>query len=127
MDRVVIESPLSPSNGYSFADNVRYARLCMLDSLHRGEAPFVSHLLYTQVWDDDDEMQRLKGISAGHVWYGGADFGAAYTDLGQSKGMLAGCKAAARYGKRVTFRRLPADLMALFEAGVESKGTEGAV
>jgi hypothetical protein len=32
--------------------NIRYAQLCVLDCLQRGEAPFASHLLYTQVLDD---------------------------------------------------------------------------
>jgi len=124
MRRVIIESPLSGD----FKRNIRYARLCMLDCLRRGEAPFASHLLYTQVWDDCDDELRAKGIKAGHEWYKGADLCAIYTDLGESDGMRKGVLAAQRAQGwvRRERRRLPADLMAMLDARDEPKATEGA-
>ena len=45
--------------------NIKYARLCMKDSLDRGEYPFTSHLLYTQenILDDNDPVERTLGMS----------------------------------------------------------------
>lgn len=45
--RVFVASPYAGD----VARNERYARACMVDSLARGEAPFVPHLLYTQLLD----------------------------------------------------------------------------
>jgi len=44
MTRVIIESPYAGD----IEVNLKYAKLCILDSLKRGEAPLASHLLYTQ-------------------------------------------------------------------------------
>lgn len=44
MMRVVVESPFAGD----IQKNIEYARKCMADCLKRGEAPFASHLLYTQ-------------------------------------------------------------------------------
>lgn len=90
MLRVIIESPLSPSNGHSFESNQDYARRCMLDSLKRGEAPYASHLLYTQMLDDFDDDERKLGMEAGFAWGRAAEKIAVYTDRGTSKGMLQG-------------------------------------
>ena len=50
--------------------NVKYARECMRDSLYRLEAPYASHLLYTQpkVLDDLKPDERKLGIEAGFAW-----------------------------------------------------------
>lgn len=88
MRRVVIESPYAGD----ITRNVYYARLCILDSLRRGEAPIASHLLYTQpgILDDDNPEERQWGIDAGLAWVGVADAQVFYLDLGASHGM---CKA----------------------------------
>ena len=44
MKRVILESPYSGD----INRNIQYARMCVRDSLMRGEAPIASHLLYTQ-------------------------------------------------------------------------------
>lgn len=71
-------------------NNVDYARLCLRNSIHRGEAPIASHLLYTQptVLDDRIEAERNLGIECGLAWLSGADYSIFYTDLGWSGGML---------------------------------------
>ena len=56
--KVIIESPY-------FGDvekNLEYARRCLSDSLGREEAAFASHLLYTQVLNDEIQDERLLGM-----------------------------------------------------------------
>lgn len=84
--RVIIESPYAGD----VEANVAYARACMKDSLELGEAPFASHLLYTQpgILDDNVPGERQWGIDAGLLWAGVADLAAFYVDRGWSDGML---------------------------------------
>lgn len=88
MKKVIIESPFSSKSGAeSEYENQKYARACLLDSLNRGEAPIASHLLHTQVLDDNDANQRDMGIKAGLAWTSVADLSAFYVDYGWSEGM----------------------------------------
>lgn len=88
--RVQVESPFRPKASdqtvyrVELVRNIKYAQLCMLDSLSKGEAPFLSHLLYTQVWSEE---LRDAGIAAGLSWLRSADLHAFYTDRGMSGGM----------------------------------------
>ena len=66
----------------------------MRDSLLRGESPFASHLLYTQVLDDGEPAQRRIGMEAGFMFYSVAKLCAVYLDYGMSEGMLAGIERA---------------------------------
>ncbi len=86
--------------------NVAYARKCMSDSLLRGESPFASHLLYTQVLDDTKEIERLTGMSRAFNWYRHADLMAVYTDKGISKGMEMGMEVAKNFGINIEYRNL---------------------
>jgi hypothetical protein len=86
--------------------NVAYARKCMSDSLLRGESPFASHLLYTQVLDDTKEIERLTGMSRAFNWYRHADLMAVYTDKGVSKGMEMGMEVAKNLGINIEYRNL---------------------
>jgi hypothetical protein len=106
MRRVVVESPLSPSNGYSVARNQDYARDCVTDSLERGEAPYASHLFYTQVLDDDVTAERKLGMEAGFLWGEAAQTVAVYTDRGMSRGMIEGILRAHRRGANIEFRSI---------------------
>ncbi|HET9893146.1 MAG TPA: hypothetical protein VFQ42_21900 [Mycobacterium sp.] len=92
MRRVIIESPYAGNVEL----NMRYLRACMADCLRRGEAPFASHALYTQpgVLDDSDPEQRKLGMQAGFAWRSLADATVIYTDLGMSRGVIAGLKHA---------------------------------
>lgn len=89
MPNVILESPFKGNTPKVQDRNIFYARLCMKDCLDRGEAPFASHLLYTQphILDDDIIEDRAKGISAGLSWGKYADYILVYTDLGISGGM----------------------------------------
>ena len=98
--RVILESP------FAGGQYVEYARAAMLDSLSQGEAPFPSHLLYTQVLDDDVPGDRLTGMSAGWAWLAGAEAVVVYTDRGVSDGMVAGIARARAAGLTVELRQL---------------------
>ena len=103
MKIVIIESPYQGGK----PENVEYARKALKDSLERGEAPFASHLLYTQVWDDANPEQRKMGIDAGHEFIGAADIMAVYYDLGRTEGMRKGIeRASANDTIRIEFRSL---------------------
>ena len=88
--------------------NVRYARACMRDSLMKGEAPFASHLLYTQpgVLDDDDPAERKLGIEAGLSAAWMFHKVVVYCDLGISPGMQQGIDQARAHHQQIVFRRL---------------------
>jgi hypothetical protein len=104
MKLVIIESPYAGD----IAKNEAYARRAIADSLARGEAPFASHLLYTQpgVLDDLDPEQRLRGIEAGFAWGEKADLTAVYVDRGTSGGMEMGIVAAKACGRPVEYRSI---------------------
>lgn len=90
---VVIESPFL--GGLAIA--VQYARLCVLDSLRRGEVPLASHLLYPQILDDHDPKSREIGMRAGWAaFHIPACRSYVYTDLGISRGMHQGIEEAVR-------------------------------
>jgi len=105
MRRVILESPFAGD----IEANLTYARACMRDSLLRGEAPQVSHCLYTQpgVLNDGDALERAHGINAGHAWMNCADAVVVYTDRGISSGMQAGIRTAEFIRIPVEYRTLP--------------------
>lgn len=105
MKRVIIESPYAGD----VAENERYARAALRDSLMRGEAPIASHLLYTQpgVLDDLAPEERQQGIDAGLAWGDAAELTAVYTDRGISRGMEYGIANAKRAGRQVDYRTIP--------------------
>lgn len=118
--RVVIESPLRgtvplwvPLWAAPLAEylgrwrNKQYARACMRDSVHRGEAPYASHLLMDQpgILDDADEEERGRGMDIGFRWGEHADIRAVYCDHGISGGMQHGILCAPQ-GQRIEYRWL---------------------
>ncbi len=103
---VIIESPYKGGPIWTTEYNVAYARRALLDSLERGEAPFASHLLYTQVWDDDIPDLRTAGIEAGLSWGRSADLTAVYCDHRISTGMMYGIERAMSEGRLVEYRWL---------------------
>lgn len=98
MKLVVIESPFASSDRASAEEHVKYARKCLANSLNRGEAPLASHLLYTQVLDDQNGYERDWGIRAGLAWNKYADLVAVYIDYGITPGMRRGIEFAVREG-----------------------------
>lgn len=102
--RVIVESPYSGD----VERNLTYARACIRDCLNRGEAPFASHLLYTQagILDDNVPEEREWGILAGLNWGAQASATICYTDLGISPGMHFGLEMARKCGRPVEYRTL---------------------
>lgn len=107
MIRVIIESPYGSPDPATVERNVRYARACLKDALDQGWAPFASHLLYTQVYDDNNPELRHRGIEAGLAIGQLMDKTVVYTDLGISEGMRWGIKAADAAGRPIEYRSLP--------------------
>lgn len=101
---VIVESPYAGD----VERNVAYARAAVRDSLSRGEAPIASHLLYTQpgVLNDDDPAERQLGIDAGLAWRRVAEASVVYVDLGISRGMEYGIRAAEEAGIPVERRTI---------------------
>ena len=106
--RVIIESPFAAKDDADIARNIDYARAALRDSLLRGEAPYASHLLYTQpgVLDDRDTAQRKMGMLAGFAWGRVATSSVVYVDRGVSVGMKAGIARAESEGRKVVERSL---------------------
>jgi len=118
MKLVIIESPLrGDREKHKF-----YARLCMLDCLRRGEAPFALHVLYDHpdVLDDTKPDQRTLGMQAGFAWGAKADLCAVYEDINiwegtlYSSGMIDGIERAKKAGIQVVVRHLPNDIANVF-------------
>jgi hypothetical protein len=105
---VVIESPYAARDAGVFVENMKYARRCVLDCLKRNEAPYASHLFFTQpgLLDDNDPEQRRLGIEAGLAWGRSADLVAVYVDRGVSRGMTQGIREARRRGTPIELRSL---------------------
>lgn len=102
MKLVILESPYAGG----VETNRSYAIDCMVDSLFRGEAPMLSHLLYTQALDDGVPEERAMGINAGLAWLNVAERSVVYTDRGISPGMQQGIEAAEKAGVPVEYRKL---------------------
>lgn len=101
---VVLESPFAGD----VEANITYARKCMRDMLLRGEAPYASHLLYTQedVLDDLIPDERKLGIEAGFAWkHIPGVHTVFYTDLGFTKGMELALGYITAHGMSYEFRR----------------------
>lgn len=104
MDLVLLESPFAGE----VENNIKYARACIRDCLLRGEAPYASHLLYTQkgILDDNIDEERALGIEAGLCWGKKAKKTVVYTDRGISKGMKYGIWRALKERRPVELRSL---------------------
>lgn len=100
---VVIESPFKGD----VPRNVMYADYLLLDSLMRGEASFLGHLLYTRVLSDADPVHREMGIRAHIAVLTRASYVVVGTDLGPpTDGMLEAIKVARSLGIQVVPRAL---------------------
>lgn len=102
-------SKVSASKRAAMSLCTEYARAAMRDCLLRGEAPYASHLLYTQdgVLNDDYPDERALGIEAGLCWGKKASKTVVYIDLGISNGMAEGIQRAKREGRPIEQRTLP--------------------
>lgn len=99
---IIIESPFAGD----FAKNRAYANECLRDSLMRGEAPFASHVIYTEALDDNIPFERHIGIEAGLAIGRYASKTVVYTDLGISKGMRYGIERAKAENRPIEYRSI---------------------
>ncbi len=104
--RIFLVSPYAGDTPVEFAANEEYLRLCMRDSIARGEAPFAAHGLYPTFLDDADTNERALGMACGMSWLEVAWKCAVYEDRGLSPGMLEDMKQAARMNVIIEYRRL---------------------
>jgi hypothetical protein len=106
MKRVILETQLAGENNEK---NLTYARHCTRDCIMKGEAPFASHLIYTQpgVLDEDDPVERILATKAGLAWAERADYVVVYQDLGISPIMTEGIEYYTTHGLKVHYRKLP--------------------
>lgn len=111
---VIVESPYAGD----IERNVDYARAAIRDCILRGEAPFASHLLYTQsgILRDEVPSERELGMTAGWHVMRRANLVAIYTDLGWSSGMKRGLDAAMAAGKPFIERSLGPSWLESYEA-----------
>ena len=114
MKRVLIESPFAGE----VDKNQMYARFCSHYCVTQlGEAPYASHLYYTQefILNDDKPEERLLGIDAGLVWGEAAQRTAVFVDLGITDGMCYGVMNAWDVERPVIFRNLPPAMWEAFK------------
>lgn len=107
----VIVSPYTGPDEAAVVRHIRYARGCVRDALMRGEAPYASHLLYTQpgVLDDRVLEERELGMRAGLArLLRACDVVAVYTDCGISSGMKHDIGIAIAMGHDIEYRQIAA-------------------
>lgn len=102
MTKVFVESPYK---GDTYANRI-YLRRAMMDCIGRGETPFASHLIYTQILDDDIPEERTLGISLGEPWRESSNFTVFYVDYGMSGGMIKALETCKIKGIDVKFRTI---------------------
>ena len=103
---VLLESPFSAPDRQGIVQNVSYAMIAARDSIARGEAPYASHLFFTQMLDDTDPYERMQGINAGLAIGRFASMTAVYDDLGVSRGMEYGIENARKAERPIEYRQL---------------------
>lgn len=116
--RTCIESPFQTIvfdvNGHKITlleeENISYARALVHDRLvNHGEAPWASHLLYTQpgILRDDVPGERVHGITAGLAWSSQAEKVIVGIDRGITEGMRRyGIPNAEKNGQEIEYVRL---------------------
>jgi guanylate kinase len=111
MKRVYLESPYKGKNWENTEENLHFGRLCMHDCLvNYNEAPFPSHLLYTQpgVLDDTIESEReLGGFKAGPAFKKVCESSVFYINRGISHGMYRGVLISIGLKQEFEYRVLP--------------------
>jgi hypothetical protein len=87
--------------------NVKYAQRAVRSCILRGEVPIAPHLMYPGAFDDNVELERWLGMSAGADLLLLSDVLIAFTDHGISQGMQWEISRAIAAGIAVEYRCLP--------------------
>ena len=124
MKLVIVESPYKGENYRDLELNITYARAAIRDCILRGEAPYASHLLYTQLGVLNDEIaeERTLGINAGLEWGKQAKATIVYVDRGISTGMNYGIVNAINNKRPLYFRSLDRDISKITMNDLHSLG-----
>lgn len=105
---VVVESPFGSKDEWVREVNKAYCRAALRWCLLNGIVPLASHLLYTQMLDDQIPEERTLGIEAGlTVNKAGAKATLVFVDRGVSGGMELGIKRSLEEGRPVHALNLP--------------------
>jgi hypothetical protein len=104
---VIVESPFRATEYYSQEQHRLYLLHALADCYQRGEAPFASHHLATEVLDDDTPYERALGIRCGLAWGVHASLVAIYSDLGVGPGMKEAIDHYKKLDKPIEWRSLP--------------------
>jgi hypothetical protein len=118
---VYIESPFSGSSDEDMKKNIRYGQYIIQDCLKRGESPFLSHLLYTQLPKTGfvrnteqlaadaaaEFVSKQQSVKLAYEWRARANKTIVYTDRGITSGMASGVNHAYAVGSEVEFRSIP--------------------
>lgn len=106
MLRVSIESPYAATSLEQRIRYINYAHRAFWHSIARDEAPFISHLFYTGLLDDNIKTARELGLSISDQWRKSAHLLAFYVDFGISPGMQRAKDLAAKHGLNTVFRTI---------------------
>lgn len=101
---VLLESPYYNNGEEGVPENKKYAQECLRHSLMEGESPMASHLIYTQVLNE--ETERFIGINAALSWQQVVDKVVVYCDRGVSEGMTQSINRAIDRGIDVEYRKI---------------------
>ena len=100
--KVIIESPYRDN----IKRNTEYAKKCLRDSLDRKESPLCFHLLYTQVLNEENDLERDFGIQTSFEWHKFSDKLVVYEDYGITYGMEMAINLAKVHKIPVEFRKI---------------------
>ena len=122
MKRVVIESPFNGKDKEEVKLHIEYVRACIFDSLNRGEAPFASHIFFTQpgILNDDNPEDRRKGIEVSLEITRDFDLTAVYCDFGTSSGMRYGIERARKLNRPIEERLLGKNWKEKYDLRIEA-------
>ena len=95
----VVESPYTTPTR-SRLECIRYACWACFDCIARGEAPFASHLLFTQILPETDGARALGLQMRDRIAFATGGLIARYTDIGETPGMYRDCDVTAKIESR---------------------------
>ena len=103
---VMIETPYSTEDPAQTQRLSQYTKLCLQDSISRGEAPFAGHVFYSTMLHDRVAVEHDLGLLSHLSWVTVSELIAVYGDYGISPGMQAAINLASTKNKKVEYRTL---------------------
>lgn len=108
LELVVLETRYVSEDIATMIKYRKFTLACIRDCLKRGEAPYASHMLFTETnaLGEFSPDERAIGMHSGFLWGSNAVKTVVYTDLGLGLGMQQGIKSAQEVGRSVEYREL---------------------